>query len=188
MTARATPSACADETLRTLRSVRSTRALARGPITPETIERILEVGRWTGSSTNRQPWTFVVVRDRETLRAMAEAAPNAAHVGRAEAVIALVMGGPDLPGGPQPTWDAYDEGRAVERMLVAATALGLASAMGWVLSGGREAVRALLGIPDDRLVRSVISLGHPGPTSGPRRAPGTARKPLAEIVRYERFA
>ncbi len=188
MTDRPDPGASADATLRTLRRVHSTRDLTRGPIPDDTLERILEVGRWTGSSGNRQPWTFVVVRDRETLRAMAEASPNTGHVGRAEVVIAIVMGGPDLPGGPHTTWDAFDEGRAAERMLVAATALGLASAIGWVLAGGRDAVRALLGIPEDRMIRTVISLGYPGETSGRRSAPGTARKPLAEIVRYERFA
>jgi hypothetical protein len=38
------------------------------------------------------------------------------------------------------------------------------------------------------MARTVISLGYPGETSGLPSAPGTARKPLAEIVRYERFA
>lgn len=188
MSDRTDPATCADETLSTLRRVHSSRNLGRGPIPDETLLRILEVGRWTGSSSNRQPWTFVVVRDPETLRAMAEASPNTSHVGRAELVIAIVMGGPDLPGGPQPTSNTFDEGRVAERILVAATALGLASAIGWILAGGRDAVRDLLGIPEDRLIRTVISLGHPGPATAPRSAPGTARKPLEEIVRYGRFA
>jgi len=48
--------------LRTMRQVRSVRSFRPDPVPDEYLTAILEVARWTGSGSNRQPWTFVVVR------------------------------------------------------------------------------------------------------------------------------
>src|SRR6266852_5986304 len=67
---------------------------------------MLEVARWSGSAGNRQPWEFVVVRDRDMLRRLSAIdGANAGHLATAAAGIAIVIrpGVPDL--------DAYDEGR-----------------------------------------------------------------------------
>lgn len=168
--------------LRVLRTVRSVRDLRPDPIPDDVLARILEVARWTGSGMNRQPWTFVLVRDPVTLRAIAETAPNAGHVGGAAAAIVLVMDAemPDLA--------TFDEGRAAERILIAATALGVASAIGWVNPNGRAAVAALLGVPEGKRVRTLVALGYPTEAGArPKSAPGTARRPFDTVVRYERF-
>jgi nitroreductase len=170
------------EVLRVLRAVRSVRDLRPDPIPHDVLAAIVEAARWTGSGMNRQPWTFVVVRDRDALAAIAEASPNAGHVANAAAAIVLVMDGemPDLT--------TFDEGRAAERILVAATAQGFASAIGWIGPDGRPAVRALLGIPEEKRVRTLVSLG--GATEAgarPKAAPGTARKAFDEVVRWERY-
>jgi nitroreductase len=176
------PPVGAAATLRTLRSVRSVRDLRPDPIPDALLTEILDVARWTGSGMNRQPWTFVVVRDRATLAGIADASPNAGHVRGAAAAIVLVMDG------ESPAMEAFDEARAAERILVAATALGLASAIGWIMPPGRPAVATLLGVPEGRTVRTLVSLGYPTEAgSRPKAAPGTARKPLADVVRYERF-
>ena len=48
------------------------------------VRKILEAGRLTGSAANKQPWHFVVVEDRETLRRLGETMPrNAPYVGQA---------------------------------------------------------------------------------------------------------
>jgi nitroreductase len=168
--------------LRVLRSVRSVREFRPDPVPDELLAEILEVARWTGSGMNRQPWTFVVVRERATLAAIADASPNAGHVRGAAAAIVIVMAG------EQPELATFDEGRAAERILAAATALGLASAIGWIQPAGRPAVAALLGVPEGRRVRTLISLGYPTEAAArPKAAPGAARRPLAEIVRHERF-
>jgi nitroreductase len=169
--------------LRTMRRVRSVRSFRPDPVPDEYLTEILEVARWTGSGMNRQPWTFVVVRDRATLAAIAAAAPNAGHVGDAAAAIVLVMSA------EMPDITTFDEGRATERILVAATALGLSSALGWAMGEGRAAVADLLGVPAGMRVRTIISLGLPTDAGArPKSAPGTARKPLDEVVRWERFA
>ncbi|MFN8622144.1 MAG: nitroreductase family protein [Chloroflexota bacterium] len=170
------------ETLRNLRAVRSVRSFRPDPVGDDLIDPILEVARWTGSGMNQQPWTFVVVREPATLHAIAAASPNTGHVGRAPAAIVIVTEGTS-------EIVTYDEARAAERILVAATALGLASAIGWVMPPARPAVQALLGVPAGHAVRTLVSLGFPTEESAKHKsAPGTARKPLSEVVRQERFS
>ncbi len=169
--------------LRAMRRVRSVRSFRPDPVPDEFLTEILEVARWTGSGANRQPWTFVVVREPATLGAIAAASPNVRHVVGAAAVIVIVMDG------GMPEIETFDEGRVAERILVAATALGLASAIGWILPAGAAAVAALLGVPEGRRVRTLVSLGYPTDEGArPKSAPGTARRPLGDIVRFERFS
>ena len=175
----ATPS----ETIEFLRGLRQVRDLRPDPIPEEAIADIVEVGRWSGSAMNKQPWTFVLVQDRETLRKLAEANPNAGHVGRASLVILLVMDGdnPDLEG--------YDEARVTERMMLAAKAHGLGAAIGWFRGDGARAAKELLGIPAGKHVRTAISFGYPNAAAiAGRSRQEQPRKPVAEVVRRERFA
>jgi nitroreductase len=172
----------ANAVLRTLRRTRQIRDLTPDPISDEMLGEILEVARWSGSSTNWQPWTFIVVRDRERLKQLAEIVPNAQHVGRAGAVIAIAMPG------EKPEWELFDEGRVAERILVAAEALGLGAALGWAFGPRRAQVSEFLGLTGPRYVRTLVSVGHASDAAkAPKSVPGSARKPLSEIVRYERF-
>ena len=166
-----------------MRRVRSVREFRPEAVPDELLTEILEVARWTGSGMNRQPWTFVVVRERATLQAIAQASPNTRHVAGAAAAIVIIMDG------ESPEMETFDEARAAERILVAATALGLASAIGWIMPPGSPAVAALLNAPQGSRVRTLVSLGYPTETAArPKSEPGTARKPLNEVVRFERFA
>jgi nitroreductase len=168
---------------RILRQVRSIREFTNQPVPDDVLTDLLETARWTGSGSNTQPWTLVVVRDRATLRAVAEASPNTGHVGKAALAIFVV-----LDGGPHPALEGFDEARLAERILIAATAHGLASALGWVVAGARPAVADLLGVPPPRTVRTLISLGYATEAGARPKSPaGTAREPLADIVRWERF-
>ena len=91
--------------------------------------------------------------------------------------------------GGMPEIETFDEGRVAERILVAATALGLASAIGWIMEAGAAVVGALLGVSEGRRARTLVSLGYPTEEGArPKSAPGTARRPLAEVVRFERFS
>jgi nitroreductase len=167
-----------DLVLRTLRRTRQVRQFTDEPVTETELSAILNVARWTGSSMNLQPWTFIVIRDRADRERMAELAPYARHVAGAAVAIAIAMSGDN------PEWDAYDEGRVAERILIAAGALDLGGGIGWALETERPQVAALLGLTAPHFVRTIISLGHPSERARrPRSAPGTARRPLAELVR-----
>src|SRR5204862_5926155 len=154
-----------------LRGLRAVRQLRPDPLPEPVLHDILEVARWSGSAGNRQPWEFVVVRDRSTLGQLATIdGANAGHLANAAAGIAIVIR-PEVP-----DLDAYDEGRLAERFLLAAAAHGVGAAIGHFTGPGdswaasTEAKR-LLGVPDDRLLRETISLGYPAehlqPTPNP---------------------
>ena len=74
------------EAVRTLLAVRT---YQDKPVPDPVVHRIVEAGRLTGSGMNRQPWHFVVVRDREMLRRLGALASSGRYV--AEAPLAVVV-------------------------------------------------------------------------------------------------
>ena len=74
------------ESIRTLLAVRQYRDT---PVPDAVVRRIVEAGRLTGSGMNRQPWHFIVVRDRETLGRLGALASSGPYV--AQAPLAVVV-------------------------------------------------------------------------------------------------
>ncbi len=169
------------ELLRRLRAVRQFRS---DPIPQEVINAILDVARWSGSAGNRQHWELVVIQNKKTLQALAQCEGFAQHLAGAAMGIVLVMdGNPNLV--DQVT---FDEGRLSERIMLAAQAYGVGSSIGWLKGQGTTDAKALLSIPQERLVRTIISLGYPDEEALHARPKRTnARKPLSEIVHFESY-
>jgi nitroreductase len=109
------------------------------------------------SASNRQPWHFVVVTDREMLRALTRAHPFGKMLGHAGLAIA-VCGDP-----AKSDWWVQDCSAATENILLAAVGLGLGAV--WLGSHGRpereSAVREVMGIPERMGILSLLSIGHP---------------------------
>ena len=130
---------------------------------------------------NTQPWRFIVIHEASTLRRLQVIGmPQTRSLETAVAAIAIVM--------PDPADDvssAYDEGRAAERMLVAAGMLDLGAGIAWIRSDVRAAVGEILALPPDRFIRTIVALGHPTDAARrPKTAAGAARLPREETV-YE---
>ena len=168
-----------------LRGLRAVRQFRPGEIRQEVVDAILDVARWSGSASNRQHWEFVVIREKATLQALAKCEGYAHHLANAALGIVLVMAGnPDLV-----DQETYDEGRLSERIMLAAGVYGVGSSIGWFRGKGRTDAKALLGIPQGRLVRTVISLGYPDEEARRARPKvAAARKPLSELVHWERYS
>lgn len=166
-----------------LRGLRATRRFAPDPVPQEALTDILDAARWTGSSMNRQPWHVVGVRDRATLDELAAIGTYTRHLAGALLGLFLVLDGDD------PIGEAYDDGRLSERIMLAARAHGLGSGIGWYWDEGHEpAAKVALGIPTERTLRTAIAIGYPlRDHRSDRAATSAARKPLAEIVSFERF-
>lgn len=165
-----------------LRRVRQTRDFRPSPVAKDAMYDILEAARWTGSVSNRQPWTFIVVTNPETRRQMAEAATNTPHIGVAPVVVVVAL----EPHGIDT--DNFDEGRVAERIMIAAAAHGLSSGIGRAGQEAQASIGRLLGVPADRVVRTMVSIGYPTDAGARSKTPaGAARKPLETIVRWERF-
>ncbi|MGD0862098.1 MAG: nitroreductase family protein [Candidatus Limnocylindrales bacterium] len=175
----------AADRVRPLTRVRQIRDFADRPVSSAELDAIADVARWSGSSSNTQPWRFIVVRERDTIRRLAEAAlPQTGALQTATAAIAIVL--PDDPG--RAVSHAYDEGRAAERILIAASTLGLGAGITWILPDRRDAIRGILGLPEDRFVRTIVAIGHPTEAAlKPKSAPGAARLPRNEVVYREKW-
>jgi nitroreductase len=172
----------AKERIAFLRRLRAVRQFRPEPVPREVVDDILQVARWSGSASNRQPWDLVVIRNPETLGALAGLEGFAKHLAGAPLGIVLVMAG------ERPEQETYDEGRLSERIMLAAAAHGVGSCIGWFRGEGAADAKRILGIPPERTVRTAISLGYPDvETLRARPKPPQARKPLSEIVHEERY-
>jgi nitroreductase len=168
-----------------LRGLRQIRQLRPDPIPEAAVQDILDISRWTGSARNIQPWDLVVIRDRQTLHALGTIeGGRGPHLVNACVGIALVMSG-DLE---HPDFDTYDEGRLSERIMLAAAAHGLGSAIGWFKDAASDEAKRILGVPSERLLRSIMSLGFVDDEARRQRVrPEQPRKPLGDIVHNERW-
>ena len=174
------------EIVRPLLRVRQVRQFTDVPPTDEEIDAIADVARWSGSSRNSQPWRFIVIRDRATLLRIHEAGlPQTRSLATALVAIAIVVPGDDPSGeGDEDAVSyAYDEGRAAERMLIAASFVGLGAGIAWIMPHVAGMVSELLGVPSGRFVRTLVVLGNPTDAARtPKSAPGQARLPREDVV------
>jgi nitroreductase len=177
----------ASERLRPLRRTRQVREFTDEPVAPGDLDEIANVARWTGSSRNTQPWRFIVVTDPDVIHQIAEIGqPQTRALRTATAALAIVL--PVADDERHEIGVAYDDGRAAERVLIAAGLLDLGAGIAWVRSDVREPIGALLGLPDGRFVRTIVALGHPTDAARvPKTAPGEARLPREETVYAERW-
>jgi nitroreductase len=159
------------EAIRTLLAVRS---YQDKPVPEAVSRRIVEAGRLTGSGMNRQPWHFIVIRDRETLRGLGALASSGSYV--AQAPLAIVVAT------DRSRFAVSDASRAIQSMLLAAWADGVGS--NWVGFGGLERVRALLDIPGNLDVLAILPFGYPARAIGKGKK---QRKPLREVAHLERY-
>ena len=171
-------SEASDERIKFLRRLRSVKAFTPEVVPSEAIDDILEVGRWSGSSGNRQPWEVIVVRDPEAKRKMGEWGANPAPTA---AVVFLLVSNSDGA--------AFDEGRLAERLNLAALAHGLGSTVATLKGDGIAAAKEFFGIPVERRSHTIVAIGHSDREV--RRARPTnpqPRKPMDQFVHWDRFA
>lgn len=168
------------DAVKPLLRVRQMREFTDEPVREDDIDAIVDAARWSGSSSNSQPWRFIVLRDRNQVRRLGEMAlPQTRGALTAAAAVAIVI--PD--DSERAVSYAFDEGRAAERMLVAATMLGLGAGLSWILPDKTEVVGQALSLPRGRKIRTLVSIGHPSAGAlAPKSEKGKARLPRDEVV------
>jgi nitroreductase len=152
-------------------SKRDERRYAERPVPDEVVERILDAGRLSGSSKNKQPWTFAVVESLAARERLAQAVYEPDNVRGAPLVVAVV--------GKR----NFDTGRAAQNMMLTAWGEGVVSCPNGVADA--DAAAELLGGE----VAIVLTFGYPARPHEPgsRRAEDWSaranRRPLDEVVR-----
>jgi nitroreductase len=161
------------DTFEAIRTVRSVRDFEARNVPEETIKRILDAGRLSGSSKNTQPWQFVLIQDKNILNQLARCGDYAEHLTRANFAIAIVT---------ENTKRAdYDAGRASENMFLAAWNEGVGSCIATMHR--QDDAKKVLHIPDEYTIQVVISFGYPtADYKHPPRKGG--RVPLESILHH----
>ena len=163
------------EAFEAVRTLLAVRRYQDRPI-PETIVRkIVEAGRLTGSAMNLQPWHFIVVSDRDTLRRLGALARSGPYIADAPLAIVVTI--------EKSGYAVSDASRAIHSMLLVAWSEGVGS--NWVgFVGSLDKVNALLGVPAGLDTLAILPFGYPADTIGRGKK---NRKPLRAIAHRARF-
>jgi nitroreductase len=170
------------ETWDAIRARRDVRQYTDRPLAREQLERILEAGRRSPSSSNWQPWDFVVVTDRAQLVDLSKVWAHAGHVAVSAATVALVA--PVSEDAQERERAQYDIGQATMSIMLAAADLGIGSGHSAVID--QDHARTALGLPDGRFCAYLIALGYPAdrplsPIARPKR------RPFDDVVHWGRW-
>ncbi|MCD6466077.1 nitroreductase family protein [Candidatus Bathyarchaeota archaeon] len=169
------------EVIRTRRSIRSYKP---DPVPDEVLMRVLEAARIAPSGSNRQPWKFIIVKDENLRRRVAQACHNQMFI--AEAPIVIVACGYNIHwnrGGYMGDLSMLiDVSIAFTHLILAARAEGLGTC--WIGAFDNEEVKNLLNIPKEVNVVAITPLGYPKDEEF--REPGP-RKPISEIISIDKF-
>jgi nitroreductase len=172
-----------NEKIRFLRGLRAVREYTSEPIPADVLADILEVGRWSGSASNVQGTEVVVVRDAGTKQRMSELGARPA-AGAAAVLVVVTPGDAD-----RHDLEVFDNGRLVERLLLAAKACGLGSNIATLKENGPDVIKEALGIPSERSIWTVVTLGYTDEAAHRARpkSPTAGRKPSDAFVHWDRY-
>lgn len=162
--------------LEAIRTFHAVRQFTDQPLPDDAVRAILNAGRRSQSSKNTQPWQFVAVRDKNTLKQLSECGAYAGHLAGAALGVAILS--------PAPT--GFDQGQAVAYMQAAAWDLGIGSCIASIYEPDKA--KGILGVPENMHFDIALSFGYPLPTEQ-RRVPsqGGGRRPLDELVHWEKW-
>jgi nitroreductase len=158
-----------------VRTILAVRKYQNKPVPEDVVRRVVEAGRLTASSINLQPWHFVVVQDRNTLRQLGERAKTGSYTAQAAFAVVVAIE-------KDSKFGVSDASRAVQDMMLTAWEDGVGS--NWVGFGGLDDIQGLLNIPDEMDVLAIVPFGYPAQPTGRGKK---QRKPLAEIASRERY-
>jgi nitroreductase len=159
------------DTFLAIASRREVRDYADTPLSDDVVHRILDAGRLSGSSQNKQNWEFVVATSQKG--ALAETVYEPTNLRGAQLVVAIAG-----------TAQRFDLGRAAQNMLLAAWNDGVGSCPNGLRDP--EAAERIVGGP----VGIVLTFGYPakprdpGSRSAEEWSARAKRKPFDEVVRY----
>lgn len=159
---------------------RSVRAYTSEEVPEEKLQRILEAARMAPSASNRQQYKFVVVREPEKRKQLAEAAAGQNFVGEAPVVLVAVSLNPERIMSCQVPAYAVDLAIAVDHITLAAVEEGLGTC--WIGAFSQQEVKEILNIPTSYKVVALLPLGFPADSPGSK-----VRKSLEELICYETF-
>ena len=147
---------------------RSIRKYNGQQVSEDDLNELLKAAMAAPSAGNRQPWEFVVIRDRDTLNTMIDFHPSGGYNMLGHAPLAIVVCGDSDKALYEGVW-VLDCSAATENILIAAQSLGLGAVwLGVYPRNDRVTkMKKLLELPEKIIPLSIISIGHPAEKKGP---------------------
>jgi nitroreductase len=165
------------DTIEAIRNRRSIRKYQSDDVAEEDLQTILQAGRWAPSASNKQPWHFIIIRNQEMRKKLADIHDYGRFMKESPVVI-VVLADP----AKHPRYHLADPHQAAQNMLLAAYSLGLATCWAGVRDTDIEPqFRKVLEIPENLRVICSISLGY-----GDQERTST-RVPLEDITSWEKY-
>ena len=166
--------------MNTILSRRSIRKYTHEDVPADQISSILKAAMSAPSAGNQQPWSFVVVRNKEVLKALEDAHPYAKMT--TSAPVAIVVCG-DKTGCKYPDFWIQDCSAAIENILLAVNDLGLGAVWCGVYPEEDRAAAfgAILHLPDSVIPVAHIPIGHCDEEKGP------SERFNVERIHYDRW-
>src|SRR5512136_1520127 len=158
------------EAFEAIQKRRSVRKFTGAIVPREHLEKIVDAGRLAATGSNRQPWEFIVVTDREMIDKLTVVGKWMSQAG---AIIAVVLD-------PYSRWWVEDGSAAIENILIASTALGYGSC--WVEGDAlplEEQFKNLLFIPPGKRLLALIPIGVP------EEWPTIEKRPLESVLHWQ---
>ena len=148
---------------------RSVRKYENREIPDDKFKDLFEAAMAAPSAVAKDPWHFLLIRDRKTLDRIVKILPNGQMLRQAPAAI-IVCGDINRAHGNEVSYMLQDLSAAVENILLAATALGLGSC--WLGVHPRpdriDNIRTLFSLPENIIPMCGIALGWPAENPEPR--------------------
>jgi len=168
----------------------SPRAFSDREVSPADLAKVFEAARWAPSSSNGQPWKYIVgLRNSETHKKIVSALVgfNQAWAPKAPVLILGIANTKFAKDGAANDYAFYDLGTATGFLVLQATSMGLATHQ--MAGFDHDAIRKAFEIPGDYALGSVMALGYqedPATLANPKliemETSTRNRKPLNEFV------
>lgn len=170
------------DALTVIHSRKSVRNFTGESVSKEALDKIVRAGMAAPTAVNMQPWSFVIITDRKTLDTLRTRLPYADMLDKAGAAI-IVCAIPAEAFQKSTETAILDTACASENILLAVEALGLGAVWTGVYpdKDRMDAVRSILGIPQDVIPLNVIPVGHPTGEDKPKD------KYKSENIRWEKW-
>jgi nitroreductase len=164
-----------------IQTKRAVRTFQEKSLPEEAVTAILNAGRLAQSAKNMQPWHFIAIQDKVTLKALSELGHYAGHLAGAALGVALITPPPE-----QRFSVMFDTGQAAAYMQLAAWEMGIASCPATIYQP--EKARELLGFPAEYEINVALSFGYPTEEAvNPRPARKQGRRQFPDVVHFEHW-
>ncbi len=145
------------EVLNAIFQRRSVRKYTADPVHMEQLRQIVEAGIWAPSGLNNQPWRFVLVRNHDVRRELADLTHYSHIVEAAQGLIAVFL---DTEAMYDEVKDHQSAGACIQNILLATEALGLGGVwLGQILKN-KGKVNTVLKVPEAFDLMAVIAVGY----------------------------